>query len=183
MSKYQIRDNDKFYFLTFTVVNWIDVFIRDYYCDILVENLRYCQEKKSLEIGAWCIMSNHVHGIFRGGRKDDLASIIRDFKKYTSKRLLEAIDFYEQPRRKGWMLWMMGKAGEKQSSNKDLQFWEHYNHPKEIYSNSILEQKIHYIHQNPVKAGIVEQPEYWKYSSGKDYELGERGLIEVTHLL
>ena len=60
-SKYKFQDQRKLYFVSFSVVNWIDVFTRKYYRDIFLESLRFCQENKGLEIYAWCIMSNHVH--------------------------------------------------------------------------------------------------------------------------
>ncbi|HEX8546512.1 MAG TPA: transposase [Cytophagaceae bacterium] len=56
-----MRDQYAIHFLTFAVVEWVDVFARSIYSDIIVESLGYCQQNKGLNIHAWCIMSNHIH--------------------------------------------------------------------------------------------------------------------------
>lgn len=86
-----------------------------------------------------------------------------------------------QESRKKWMLWMMERAGKSRSNNRDFQFWQQHNHPIELNSARKVKQRLHYIHQNPVKAGFVHKPEEWQYSSAKDYA-GETGLIPVTFL-
>ena len=86
---YKIRNKEGTYFITFAVVEWVDVFTRKKYKDIVLESLRYCQKEKSLIVYAWCIMSNHIH--FIASKNDDLSVILRDFKKFTSKKLLLAI--------------------------------------------------------------------------------------------
>ncbi len=79
--KYKIRDQEGLYFVTFAVVEWIDIFTRSAYSDLLVQSLGHCQREKGLEVYAWCILHNHVHLIV--GRKGEqrLEDIIRDFKK------------------------------------------------------------------------------------------------------
>lgn len=67
--KYKVKDQEKSYFITFSIVYWIDVLTRGEYIDILLESLKYCQREKGLEIYSWCIMSNHVHLIV--GRSKD----------------------------------------------------------------------------------------------------------------
>ena len=86
---YRVYDQEELYFVTFTVHQWVDVFTRNQYADILLESLRYCQENKGLKIYAWVVMSNHCHLIIRteGTR---LTVVIRDFKKYTAKKIIEA---------------------------------------------------------------------------------------------
>jgi hypothetical protein len=76
------------------------------------------------------------------------------------------------------MLEMMKKAGVKKSNNKDFQFWQQHNHPIELSSNEIIQQRIDYIHENPVKAGLVENPSDWLMSSARDYE-GKPGPIKI----
>ncbi len=90
MSNYRFDNPDGVYFVTFAVVDWVDVFTRSLYVDILLESIIYCQENKGLEVFAWCIMSNHVHLIIRRKEVDTLSDILRDLKKYTSKRIIEA---------------------------------------------------------------------------------------------
>ena len=77
------------YFTTSTVVDWIDVFTRPVYKNIVVESLRYCQAQKGLDIYAWVLMTNHLHTIV-GIRKPEtsIGDILRDFKKFTSKSIV-----------------------------------------------------------------------------------------------
>jgi putative transposase len=175
--KYKFRDNDKLYFLSFAVINWIDLFIRRVYKDILIESLKYCTEKKDLDVYAYCIMSSHVHLII-GSRGNKLENIMRDFKSFTSTNLKQAIKEHPGESRKEWMIWMMERAGKKNSNNTDFQLWQQHNHPIVLDSNYLLQQKLDYIHNNPVEAGFVEQPQDYLYSSAKNY-CGQVGLIEV----
>jgi len=176
--KYAIRDQEKFYFVTFTVVYWIDIFIRKEYREIFLDSVRYCQKEKGLEVGAYCIMSSHVHMIIGAKEDHKLEDIIRDLKSYTARHIRKYMEVNPYESRKEWVLWMMKRAGKKKSNNKDFQFWLQHNHPIEINSNEILESRLNYIHQNPVEIGLVEQGKDWLYSSARDYE-GEKGLLEI----
>lgn len=178
---YKIRDQEKLYFVTFTVINWIDVFIRPEYKDTVVDSLNYCIEKKGLEVYAWCIMSSHVHSILGTNGDNKLEDIIRDLKRHTSKSLLKSIKENASESRKEWLLWMFGRAGKRNSNNKQYQFWQQHSHPIELNSNYLMDQKLEYIHHNPVKAGIVSQPEDFIYSSAIDY-CGKNGLIKIIHI-
>lgn len=175
--KYKFRDQDKLYFVTFAVVNWIDLFIRNEYKDIILESWKFCQHKKGLEIYAWCIMSSHVH-IIIGTRGDNMENIMRDMKKHTSKALKEAIKNHPHESRREWILWMMERAGKKNSQNSGFQLWQQDNHPVELFNVEILHQKLDYIHNNPVTAGIVEKAEDFLYSSARNY-YGLKGMIDI----
>ena len=177
---YQIKEQDKLHFVTLQVVEWVDIFTRQTYRDIIIENLGYCQKNKGLEIYAWVIMSNHIHLLVKS-EKEELSNILRDFKSYTSKKILEEIDTCNESR-KEWMLKIFRDAAFKHKRNSEYQFWTHENHAEYIYSNKFIEQKLDYIHDNPVKAGIVEKPEEYRYSSAKDYA-GEKGLLEIEIIM
>jgi len=111
---YSINNPDGIYFVTFSVVNWIDVFVRQRYKDIIVESLKYCQENKGLEIFGWCLMSSHIHLIIRAKEGYNLSDILRDFKKFTSSRLIKSISDTNEPEsRREWMLWMFERAAKK----------------------------------------------------------------------
>jgi putative transposase len=179
---YKIRNQAEVHFLTFTVVEWIDVFTRKQYRQILLDSIKYCQQAKGLKIYAWCLMSNHLH-LIASARNENLSDIIRDLKKYTSKKIVAAIRNNKEESRKEWMLKIFGEQGQKNSRNKEFQFWRHSNHPEELYSPKFVFQKRNYIHQNPVQAGIVEQPEHYLYSSARDYYLEKKcGLLEVCFI-
>src|SRR5690606_15791215 len=145
---YTIKDQFGQYFITCTVHQWVDVFTRKLYIDILLDSLRYCQKAKGLNIHAWVIMSNHIHLII-SSKKEKLSDIIRDFKKYTSTRLVSAIRENPQESRKKWLLWLLQKEDK-------IWFWEEGYHGEEIITKSFYESKLNYIHLNPVRAGFVE---------------------------
>ena len=89
--KYKFLDQEKPYFVSFAVVHWIDLFIRNEYKDILLDSLSFCQREKGLIVYAWCIMTSHVHLII-GTRKNPMQDILRDFKGFTSRKLRLAIE-------------------------------------------------------------------------------------------
>ena len=174
---YQIKDQTKPYFLTFQVVYWVDLFSRQAYRDIIIDSLRYCQREKGLEIFSWVIMSNHIH-ILAQSSNGQLSNTIRDFKKFTSKTIISQIINSSDESRKEWMLNLFQKAAKRQNKSGMYQVWTHENHAIETTSNTFIESKVNYIHQNPVKAGIVRNPEDYIYSSAPAYA-GFSGLLEI----
>ncbi|GAB4107642.1 hypothetical protein GCM10028791_00880 [Echinicola sediminis] len=87
---YQIRDQEMPYFLTFQVVGWADVFIRKVYRDFLLENLTFCRKEKGLYLYGYVIMSNRIHLVVQQ-KEGKLSGWVRDFKKFSSKKLLKMI--------------------------------------------------------------------------------------------
>lgn len=166
--KYKIHDIDKAYFVTLTVVNWIDVFTRRNHKLLMVDSLKYCQQNKGLEIFAWCLMPSHLHMICHAEGQNTLSEILRDFKKYTSKALVGQIQ-EDTESRKEWMLNLFAEAGEPLKRIKEYKFWQDGNQAKEIYGNEFLEQKLDYIHNNPVEEMIVAKPEDYLFSSARNY--------------
>lgn len=169
--KYKFHNPDGIYFVSFAVKDWIDVFTRNEYRNIIVDSLAFCQQEKGLEIFAWCIMTNHVHLIIRAKEGYKLENILRDFKKFTSKSLLKAIAVNPEESRKEWLL-------EKFKMVKGNCFWGTDNHPIELWSNEVINQKLEYLHNNSVEAGFVFCPEQYVYSSAIDYA-GEKGLLNI----
>jgi len=155
---YKFHNPEGLYFISFAVVGWLDVFIRNEYKEIFLESLRFCQKSKGMEIHAWCIMSNHVHLVFRSinvtAIKENLAESRKEF----------LLNFFL-------------KEGSKTSNVTQYQFWRHDNKPIELWSNRVISQKINYVHQNPVKAGLVFRAEDYRYSSAIDYS-DEKGLLD-----
>ena|SRR5690606_35833997 len=174
---YKFHNPEGLYFVSFAVVEWLDVFTRNSYKDILLESLSFCQKQKGMEIIAWCIMTNHVHLIFRSVRGEHPANLLGDFKRFTSKTLIKAIQENPQESRKEFLMERFKKAGERSANVKNHQFWRHDNKPIELWSNAVIQEKIDYIHKNPVEAGLVFKPEHYRYSSAMDYS-GEEGLVE-----
>ena len=99
---YQIRNQQGLYFLTMQVVGWADIFTRSIYRDIIIESFDYCRKQKCLKIYAYVIMSNHVHCIV--STENNLSDIVRDFKKFTSKKILKLVEENIQKSRKAWLM-------------------------------------------------------------------------------
>ena len=180
--KYKIRDQDQLYFITCTVVGWVDVFTRRQYCELLIESLQHCQREKGLVIGAWCIMSNHIHLIVSRNKACKLEEIVRDFRKFTSVQLCKAIEENREESRQAWMLAYFKQAALASKKHTKYMFWQNEYHPIELSTNAMMDQKLAYIHDNPVKAGIVDSAAAYTYSSAKDYYAGEQGLLEVAFI-
>ena len=122
--------------------------------------------------------SNHVHLVIER-RTVALEDVMRDLKKHTSKTILKAIEENPQESRKEWMLWMFGRAGAKNGNNTKYQFWQQHNQPIELTVEAFaIDASIDYIHNNPVKAGFVDRPEHYPYSSACDFA-GEKGLVDI----
>ena len=113
-------------------------------------------------------MPSHVHLIFRSD-KEAPSGLLRDFKGFTARKLIKAIEENPQESRKEWLLWMMKRAGQKTSNVTNMQFWQQHNKPIELWSGKVIKQKIEYIHNNPVVQGFVTDPIHWKYSSARNY--------------
>lgn len=181
-TKYKIKNPYGIYFMSFAVVEWVDVFTRPLYCHTFISSLKYCQDNKGLILYAWCLMSNHVH-LIASSKNGKLSDIMRDLKKYTSYKILKEIQANKRESRKDWMLPIFKKAGYLNSNNRHYQFWRQDNQPKELlpFENSFMMQKLNYLHMNPVHAGIVEKPEDYLYSSARNYA-NLPGLLDVEYI-
>ena len=175
---YKFHDPLGTYFITFATVGWVDVFTRRAYKDIVVDSLRFCQERKGLLLYAWVIMSNHVHLIAAAADGHALPDILRDLKKYTAGRILKTIAESGIESRKEWMLPIFAQAGAANSNNVHFQFWRQDNHPIQLITPSIFEQKLNYLHNNPVTEGYVEMAEEYVYSSAPAIA-GKPGLLSL----
>ena len=154
---YKIRDQFAMHFVTFQVVYWIDIFSYQHYRDEILNNFRYYRDNQGLRIHAYVIMSNYIHAILSATQaKYDLSSVIGNFKKYTSSAILKIAE-QETESRKWWMLRLFAHAAKQHTRNSNRQFWTHNNHPEELNTEDFIRQKLEYIHQNPVRAGIVEK--------------------------
>ena len=177
--RYKVSNTTDIYLVTNTIIHWIDLFSRESYKQIVIDSLKYCQANKGLIIYSWVIMSNHMHMVI-STKQDPINNIIRDFKKYCAKEIVKTIRNNNDESRKEWLLKGFASKTENLKRVKKFKVWKDGFHPIEIKRNNfdLLAQKINYIHENPVRAGIVWKAEDYKYSSAIDY-LGERGLLNV----
>ena len=172
--RYPITDQNACYFLTMTVVSWVDVFIRPVYKQIIADSLNFCMENKGLTIYGWCLMTNHLHLVAEAKEGSKLSHIIRDFKKFTARSLLRAIESEPESRR-DWMLYL--KTVEK------YHFWQDGSHAIYLdpHKPEMMRRRLNYVHENPVRAGIVEEAKDYLYSSARDY-CGKKGLVRIELL-
>ena len=177
--KYKFYNPDLPYFVSFATIDWVDLFVRREYNQILIDSLKYCQTNKGLLLHAWCIMTSHVHLIISSD-DNPLEAIMRDLKSFTSRKLKEEIMHHLQESRKEWLSEMFSKAGQKNGNNKQWKLWQQHNQPIALDNSKKMEQRLDYLHENPVVAGFVEQPPEWRYSSAVDYA-GGKGLLEIEH--
>lgn len=161
--KYKIHDQEDLHFLSYAVVGWVDALSRPVYKDVVVQSLAFCQKEKGLQLFAWCIMSNHVHLIAKAAPGGKLQDIMRDHKKFTAKKIVEAIEQNAQESRSEWMLPLL------KDKEGAIRFWQHDLHPIWLRSPAVIEQKLEYIHMNPVKAGLVTEAHHYIYSSATAY--------------
>lgn len=167
-TKYKANQADTGYFITLTTVGWIDIFTRLRQKYIIVNALSYCQKYKGLEIYAYCIMPSHIHLLCKALDGYVLSDIIRDFKKYTSKKIVEAILYFPESRRE-WMLDYFKKSCSHLKRKQGYKVWQTGYHAEICYSNKFIKQKLNYIHNNPVADKIVANPEDYYFSSARNY--------------
>ena len=165
------------YFVTLTVVDWIDVFTQRKYFDLIIANLEYCRKKKGLRIFSYVIMTNHLHMIC-SSNEESLTKLLGHFKSYTAKVLLEEIKRDANPKRRSMFIKRFEAAGDINQSNLKYQFWQNGSYPVILFSDRVIAQKIDYIHYNPVKAGYVNEAAHYAYSSAHPYSPLEMDLLE-----
>ena len=168
MSEKYKTTEDGLYFVSFSVVGFLDVFTRRIYQEILVESFIFCQIKKDLKLYCYCIMTNHVH-LIAASENGSLSNILRDFKSFTATQTMDAISKNIQESRKDWMQAQFKFYGSNSPQEQINQFWKHDNHPFYLYSKEMIDQKVNYIHNNPVEAGFVNEAYEWRLSSANVY--------------
>jgi REP element-mobilizing transposase RayT len=171
---------DACHFLTLNVVERIDVFVRPAYKQVITRALNHFIELHGVNVYAWCLMSSHLHLLIRTKEGYGPAWFERDFKKYTTPLLLKAIQT-EADLRRDWILERFEEFGKSLKRIEKYHLWQTCNSPLHIDGQQPqqLLDKIEEIHENPVRHGIVDQPENYLYSSARDYA-GLRGPVHVT---
>jgi len=159
------------YFVTWTVVDWLPLFAKPAYCQIVLDSLNYVRTDKHTQLNAFVIMSTHIHAVLWPDDGINLSDVTRDFKRFTSKAISR-----EAERQGAKELILSFKNARKENRAQDVstyQGWQEGSHPEAIYTEKFAKQKINYIHLNPVRAGMVKTADEWPYSSARAYLLGE----------
>lgn len=166
------------YFITSTVVDWIPLFISYRYCNIVMESLEYCRRHKGLRIHAYVIMPTHIHLIVSIEPAAALPGVVRDLKRYTSRALSACL---REDHAQVWLR-LLHEWSYRGRGNTEYKVWQDGYCPEAIFSQKFFRQKLDYLHDNPVRKGLVRRMEDWYYSSAAAYLKGERGAIEIDRL-
>ena len=170
------------HFLTCTVVQWADVFTRKTYIEMVEDSLNFCIDKKGLIVYGYVIMTNHIHLLIQA-KDNNLSDVLRDFKKFTSQRITKAIEENPTESRKRWLMWLLTNQRATEDKAASYQFWQPDNHPEICFSLPFMWQKLTYIHNNPVRASIVDKAQEYKWSSAADYFYGKQmGRVKIEWL-
>ena len=161
------------YFCTCTIVQWQCIFKDERYCRIIIDSLNYCRKNKGLLLYGLVIMLNHIHWISSSRENILLSDIMRDFKRHTAKEIARMLKEDDEK----LLLYIFKNAGIKQNSS--MKVWQDEYHPEAIYSEKWFNQKMNYLHDNPVRKGFVIQPEDWKYSSARNWFLDDHSIISL----
>ncbi len=157
------------YFLTLTTVGWIDIFTRRTYCDWALDSLKHCIQYKDLEVFANVIMPSHLHLVVRNIHSR-LPDIIRDLKRHVARSIISDLHKSKMESRRAWLLHMFKYHAKYLRQNEKFKFWQNTSHPIELSYAYILNQKVEYIHMNPVAAGHVTDETTWTYSSANPFQ-------------
>ncbi|MEX2603049.1 MAG: transposase [Gracilimonas sp.] len=162
------------YFISSSFVHGLPLFSKPEIVQIVIDLLKFHQHQKGLKIFSYCIMENHVNLIVE---HDDLKTCMQSIKSYSAKQILEFLKAANN------QLYLKQLKFSKQQGKKEskYQVWQEGYHPKQISTQKMLEQKVQYIHYNPVKRGYVDLAEDWRYSSARNF-LGKEGLLEIDRI-
>jgi len=176
-SKYPIVEPQGCYLLTLNTIDRVDIFIRPFFKQIIVESLNYFIEKKGLVVYGWCLMTNHLHLIVQPKDGFDLSTLIKDFKAFTAKIILEDLNTESEMRR----TWIMKRIREAALFDK-LDLWENSDHPIQVNAEEreSITESLKQIHNNPVRNKIVASPQDYLHSSARNYA-GLKGLVNIQH--
>lgn len=180
MDGYRIRDESKPHFVTFTVVDWVDVFSRSIYRDKVIESFEFCKNKKGMILYGYVIMTNHIHLIIQS-EEGKLSDLIRDLKAFLAREIIKMIQMGPESR-SDWMLKRFEFAALSNKRNEKNQFWNYGNHPEEIFSEKFFWTKLNYIHMNPIRAKIVLLASDYLYSSASNY-VGKKSIFDGITLM
>ena len=169
-SRYHAREPDRAYFVTSTIVAWLPVFTTAARCDILVEAFEHGRAHKGLRISAWVILDNHFHAILAA---PDLPRAMADVKRHTARRIVGQLE----AERCDWLLERLRFYRAAHKTESEHQVWQEGFHPQALLDDGMMVQKRDYLHNNPVKRGLLARAEDWRYSSAHEWGEGSRPVL------
>src|SRR5512138_3549148 len=154
-SRNKITPETNVYFITSSIHLWVPILFNETLFQIVLESLKYCQVNKELRVHGYVIMPNHMHAIISHDSCEQISGIVRDFKRHTSKQIEDYLsdlgDFSQ-------LFWVKLFHDKERGQN---QIWQEGYHPVAIESKAFFDEKLAYVHNNPIKKGFVEKPEHW----------------------
>ncbi len=175
METYQIQEGAALYYLTFTVIEWLPIFIAEEPCKILTDSLNYCHHHKSLRINTFVIMPTHAHLIVfdAGFDNERLRKTLQDMRKFTGRQLAN----YSEKHLPAAFAQAMKTT---KRTDRVRQFWQQSKHPVAIWTAEFWQTKVQYIHDNPVRKGLVWESTAWRFSSAGYWLMDPSGETEVV---
>jgi putative transposase len=174
MERYRIHPEAAVYFVTYSIVEWLPVFIREATCKIVTDSLTFCHGQKHLRINAFVIMPTHLHLIVFDSDFDSerLVPTLADFRKFTGRQLCD----YSEKKLPGCF---PKTLREQATADRQRRFWQPSRHPEAIQNEGFWQQKIDYIHNNPCRSGLVCAAEHWRFSSAAWYLSEGKPSVDV----
>ena len=159
-------------FFTATIYNWNHLLKEDEYKDIIINSLKFLVAENRVEVNAFVIMSNHIHLIWKPLQHYTLTQIQTSFMTFTAKAIKKKLQEHNLN---------VLETLKVNKHDRTYQIWKREPLSIELFTEKIFIQKLQYIHQNPVKAGLVNFTEAYKYSSAKFYLTGVDEFNFITH--
>jgi putative transposase len=159
-------------FITVTCLEWKPVLHEDRFKDIIMDSLSFLTKSKRVTVYAFVIMSNHFHMIWQMVGDHKREDVQRDFLKFTGQQILKILRT-ENSRMQDELL--------VHAKDRKRQVWERNSLGIPLWSDAVMWQKLDYIHNNPVKAGLCKNPEDYKYSSAGFYCKGDKCWDFLMH--
>ena len=175
MSRWKIIPGVNLYFVTTTIVERQNVFVSIPFLDNIIESLKYCCTNKGLHLHGYVIMPNHTHYIVSSEPPIRLSDIIRDFNRFTSHNIIALLEEMNRID----VLEVFHKVAIDEGRGNRYKVWQEGFHPIAIYTRAFFQQKLDYLHENPMRKGFVDRPEQWRWSSARNYILDDHSLIYV----
>lgn len=171
--KFLTQDNEPYY-ITCTVINWMALFGIPDVTNIILDSLRFLIEKQRISVHGFVIMEHHIHII---ASSTNLSKEIGNFKSYTARLIIDQLNELKYID----ILKQLEYFKKRHKTEQKYQFWQEGSHPQIIMDLKMLNQKLDYIHYNPVRCGYVDDPAHWRYSSYQIF-FGQEGLLPVNIL-
>ena len=162
------------YFFTATILEWKHLLKPDKFKDIIISSLIYMAESNRMKIFGFVIMSNHIHVIWQNLPPYNQNENQLSFMKYTAQMILKELKSYHPE---------VLKHFEVNLKDRKYQIWQRNPLSIEIRTSSVSNQKLTYIHENPIKAGLCPTIIDYKYSSAKYYELNQSEWVFLSSIL